>query len=75
MTVEEALAASVVEPVNDIFEIDPETRVITVPASEKLFEGKTDAQVYRMTFEESLEDIRHFHDFDVMGHLDYVQKS
>lgn len=35
MTVEEALAASVVEPVNDIFEIDPETRVITVPASEK----------------------------------------
>lgn len=24
-------------PVNDIFEIDPETRVITVPASEKLF--------------------------------------
>ena len=25
MTVEEALAASVVEPVNDIFEIDPET--------------------------------------------------
>ena len=25
-----------------------------------------------MTFEESLEDIRHFHDFDVMGHLDYV---
>ena len=37
MTVEEALAASVVEPVNDIFEIDPETRVITVPASEKLF--------------------------------------
>ena len=37
MTVEEALAASVVEPVNDIFEINPETRVITVPASEKLF--------------------------------------
>lgn len=37
MTTEEALAAAVVEPVNDIFEIDPETRVITVPASEKLF--------------------------------------
>lgn len=34
MTVEEALAASVVEPVNDIFEIDPETRTITVPVSE-----------------------------------------
>ena len=27
MTVEEALAASVVEPVNDIFEIDPETKL------------------------------------------------
>ena len=37
MTTEEALAAAVVEPVNGIFEIDPETRVITVPASEKLF--------------------------------------
>lgn len=34
MTLEEALEASVVEPVNDIFEIDPETRTITVPVSE-----------------------------------------
>lgn len=42
MTVEEALAASVVEPVNDIFEIDPETRVITVPASEKLSDLQDD---------------------------------
>lgn len=37
MTIDEALAASVIEPVNDTFEIDLETRVITVPASEKLF--------------------------------------
>lgn len=37
MTLEEALEVSGAEPVNDIFEIDPETRVITVPASEKLF--------------------------------------
>lgn len=42
------------------------------PAAEKLFDGRSDAEVYRMTFLESLEDIRHFHDFDVMGHLDYV---
>ena len=42
------------------------------PAAKKLFEGKTDAEVYRETFEETLTDIRHFHDFDVVGHLDYV---
>lgn len=53
MTVEEALAASVVEPVNDIFEINPETRVITVPASEKLFgvanDGNTERKHFRCT--------------------------
>lgn len=37
MTVEEALAASVVEPVNDIFEIDPETPCDYSPGIEKLF--------------------------------------
>lgn len=50
MTVEEALAASVVEPVNDIFEIDPETRVITVPASEKLFGVANDGNTERKHF-------------------------
>lgn len=35
MTVEEALAASEAEPVNDIFLINPETRTITVPETEK----------------------------------------
>ncbi len=50
MTVEEALAASVVEPVNDIFEIDPETRVITVPASEKLFGVANDGNYERKHF-------------------------
>lgn len=50
MTVEEALAASVVEPVNDIFEIDPETRVITVPASEKLFGVANDGNSGRKHF-------------------------
>lgn len=50
MTVEEALAASVVEPVNDIFEINPETRVITVPASEKLFSVANDGNTERKHF-------------------------
>lgn len=50
MTIEEALAASVVEPVNDILEIDPETRVITVPASEKLFGVASDGNSERKHF-------------------------
>lgn len=50
MTVEEALAASVVEPVNDIFEINPETRAITVPASEKLFGVANDGNSERKHF-------------------------
>lgn len=50
MTVEEALAASVVEPVNDIFEIDPESRVIAVPASEKLFGVANDGNAERKHF-------------------------
>ena len=50
MTVEEALAASVVEPVNDIFEIDTETRVITVPASEKIFGVSHDGNTERKHF-------------------------
>lgn len=50
MTTEEALAAAVVEPVNDIFEIDPETRVITVPASEKLFGVSHDGNTERKHF-------------------------
>ena len=39
-----------VEPVNDIFEIDPETRVITVPASEKLFGVANDGNSERKHF-------------------------
>ena len=50
MTTEEALAAAVVEPVNNIFEIDPETRVITVPASEKLFGVANDGNSERKHF-------------------------
>ena len=50
MTIDEALAASVIEPVNDIFEINPETRVITVPASEKLFGVANDGNSERKHF-------------------------
>lgn len=50
MTVEEALAASVVEPVNDIFEINPETRMITVPESEKIFGVSNDGNSERKHF-------------------------
>ncbi len=53
MTIDEALAASVIEPVNDTFEIDPETRVITVPASEKLFgvanDGNSEKEAFSMS--------------------------
>lgn len=50
MTLEEALEAPGAEPVNDIFEIDPETRVITVPASEKLFGVANDGNTERKHF-------------------------
>lgn len=50
MTVEEALAASVVEPVNDIFLINPETRKITVPETEKIFGVSHDGNTERKHF-------------------------
>lgn len=50
MTVEEALAASVVEPVNDIFLINPENRTISVPASEKIFGVSHDGNTERKHF-------------------------
>lgn len=42
------------------------------PYYPETFEGKEDSEVYRSYFENMLEDIRAFHDFDSMGHLDYV---
>ena len=36
------------------------------------FEGKTDREVYRAYFEETLENIKIFHSFDSLGHLDYI---
>lgn len=41
-------------------------------ASRKVFQGKTDEEVYRRVFTEMSEDIRAFDDFDVFGHIDYV---
>lgn len=50
MTVEEALAASVVEPVNDIFTVNPESRTITVPDTEKIFGVFSDGNTERKHF-------------------------
>lgn len=51
MTLEEALEASGAEPVNDIFLINPETRTITVPETEKNFgvshDGNTERKYFR----------------------------
>ena len=38
----------------------------------KAFEGRTDADVYRDAFRETLECISRVRDFDSLGHLDYV---
>lgn len=50
MTLEEALEASEVEPVNDIFQINPENRTITVPESEKIFGVANDGNAERKHF-------------------------
>lgn len=50
MTLEEALEASGAEPVNDIFQINPETRTITVPESEKIFGVSHDGNAERKHF-------------------------
>lgn len=50
MTLEEALEASGAEPVNDIFLINPETRTITVPETEKIFGVSHDGNTERKHF-------------------------
>lgn len=51
MTLEEALAASEAEPVNDIFTVNTESRTITVPDTEKIFgvfnDGNTERKHFR----------------------------
>lgn len=44
----------------------------TDPAAGKLFQTNTDEEAYRLTFQETLQDIRNFRDFDVLGHMDYA---
>lgn len=50
MTLEEALAASEAEPVNDIFTVNPESRTITVPDAEKIFGVFSDGNTERKHF-------------------------
>ena len=50
MTLEEALEASGAEPVNDIFQINPENRTITVPESERIFGVSHDGITERKHF-------------------------
>lgn len=50
MTLEEALAASEAEPVNDIFIVNPESRTITVPDTEKIFGVFSDGNTERKHF-------------------------
>lgn len=38
----------------------------------EIFEGRTDAEVYRETFQTTLENLDAISSFDVLGHLDYV---
>ncbi len=42
------------------------------PYYPETFEGKTDREVFRKYFDETLENVKAFHDFDSMGHLDYI---
>ena len=42
------------------------------PYSGKIFENRSDDEVYRHTFELTLENIKKIKDFDVLGHIDYV---
>lgn len=50
MTIEEALEASAVELANDTFLVNPESRVITVPESEKIFGVYNDGNTERKHF-------------------------
>lgn len=40
----------------------------------EIFKSFTDEEVYRMTLEETLEDVKIYNDFDTLGHLDYMTR-
>lgn len=42
------------------------------PYYPETFEGASETEIYRAYFEETLADLRAFHEFDSMGHLDYI---
>ena len=42
------------------------------PYYKEAFEGRTDKEVFRSYFEGTLENVKAFHGFDSLGHLDYV---
>jgi histidinol-phosphatase (PHP family) len=42
------------------------------PYYPETFEGRTDEEVFRRYFEETLANVKAFHEFDSMGHLDYI---
>lgn len=42
------------------------------PYDRKVFEGRTDAEVYEEYFLETLENVKRFSVFQTLGHLDYV---
>ncbi len=43
-------------------------------AQKKVFAGRTDAEAYRVIFQEMIEDVKAYHGFDVFGHVDYVAR-
>lgn len=42
------------------------------PYYKEMFQGRSDSEAYRETFQATLEDIEAVDDFDVLGHIDYV---
>ena len=42
------------------------------PYYPETFEGVSDKEIYRAYFEEMLNNIKQFHGFDALGHLDYI---
>ncbi len=42
------------------------------PYYPETFEGRSESDVYRQYFEDMLTDLRAFHEFDTLGHLDYI---
>ncbi len=42
------------------------------PYYPETFAGRSEAEVYHRYFEETLEGVKAFHEFDSMGHLDYI---